>query len=80
MAPRFLSLDEHPTLRAAREAQCSEAYTAACAALGMGHIQQAEPLALRRLARYVAGRAPKTVTIHEPYGTSYEIEVEPPKE
>ena len=45
----------------------------------MGHVQSAEPLALRRLARYVATRAPKTVTIHEPYGTSYEIEVGAPK-
>jgi len=79
MTPRFLSLDELPTLRAAREAQCSEAYLAACTALGMGHIQSADPLALRRLARYVATRALRTVIIHEPYGTSYEIEVGRPK-
>lgn len=73
MAPRFLSLDELPTLRAAREAQCSEAYAAACVSLGMGNVQQAEPLALRRLAAYVATRAPETVTIHGMYGESYKV-------
>jgi hypothetical protein len=74
MTPRFLSLDDLPTLRAARAAQRSEVYMAVCKELGMGHVQRADPLALQRLARYVATRTPRTVTIHEPYGTSYEIE------
>jgi hypothetical protein len=77
--PRLLSLADLPTLRAARSAQQTSAYEAACAALGWGRIQQADAAALQRLALYVASRAPRRVTIHEPYGVSYEIEIGGPK-
>jgi hypothetical protein len=77
--PRLLSLADLTILRAARSAQQTSDYKAACAALGWGHIQQADAAALQRLALYVASRATRRVTIHEPYGVSYEIEIVGPK-
>jgi hypothetical protein len=74
--PRFLSLDVLPTLktiRASQEAQLTEAYREACASLGWGHVQSADPLALRRLAAFVVSRAQTTVTIYGMYGESYEM-------